>query len=48
MTLIARLGEIPPGKSKKFLLEGYNDTDRTLRGREPRSGRVKGAVPEAE
>jgi predicted acylesterase/phospholipase RssA len=35
-----------PGKSKKFLLEGYRDTDRALRGREPRSGRVKGAMPE--
>lgn len=34
-----------PGKSKKFLLEGYNDTDRALRGREPRSGRVKGKIP---
>jgi predicted acylesterase/phospholipase RssA len=34
-----------PGKSKKFLLEGYRDTDRALRGREPRSGRVKGAQP---
>jgi predicted acylesterase/phospholipase RssA len=32
-----------PGKSKKFLLEGYRDTDRALRAREPRSGRVKGA-----
>ena len=37
-----------PGKSKKFLLEGYRDTDRALRGREPRTGRVKGAMPEAE
>ena len=35
-----------PGKSKKLLLEGYRDTDRALRGREPRSGRVKGAMPE--
>ena len=34
-----------PGKSKKFLLEGYRDTDRALRGREPRTGRVKGASP---
>jgi predicted acylesterase/phospholipase RssA len=34
-----------PGKSKKFLLEGYRDTDRALRGREPRSGRVKGSTP---
>jgi NTE family protein len=32
-----------PGKSRKFLLEGYRDTDRALRHREPRSGRVKGA-----
>ena len=37
-----------PSKSKRFLLEGYRDTDRTLRLREPRSGRVKGAVPEPE
>ena len=35
-----------PGKSKKFLLEGYRDTDLALRGREPRTGRVKGAIPE--
>jgi NTE family protein len=35
-----------PGKSKKFLLEGYNDTDRALRGREPKSGRIKGATPD--
>ncbi len=35
-----------PGKSKRFLLEGYRDTDRALRSREPpRSGRVKGAEP---
>jgi predicted acylesterase/phospholipase RssA len=34
-----------PGKSKKFLLEGYRDTDRALRGREPRTGRVKGSTP---
>jgi predicted acylesterase/phospholipase RssA len=34
-----------PGKSKRFLLEGYRDTDRALRGREPRSGRVKGSAP---
>jgi NTE family protein len=34
-----------PGKSKKFLLEGYRDTDRALRGREPRTGRIKGAGP---
>ena len=34
-----------PGKSKRFLLEGYRDTDRVLRTREPRSGRVKGAQP---
>jgi predicted acylesterase/phospholipase RssA len=34
-----------PGKSKRFLLEGYRDTDRALRSREPRSGRVKGAQP---
>jgi NTE family protein len=37
-----------PGKSKRFLLEGYNDTDRALRGREPRTGRIKGATPEPE
>jgi NTE family protein len=35
-----------PGKSKRFLLEGYRDTDRALREREPRSGRIKGAVPD--
>jgi predicted acylesterase/phospholipase RssA len=34
-----------PAKSKRFLLEGYRDTDRALRSREPRSGRVKGAKP---
>lgn len=34
-----------PGKSKRFLLEGYRDTDRALRQREPRTGRVKGAQP---
>jgi NTE family protein len=34
-----------PGKSKKFLLEGYRDTDHALRGREPRTGRIKGAEP---
>jgi predicted acylesterase/phospholipase RssA len=34
-----------PGKSKRFLLEGYRDTDRALRMREPRTGRVKGAQP---
>ena len=34
-----------PTKSKRFLLEGYRDTDRALRSREPRSGRVKGAQP---
>jgi predicted acylesterase/phospholipase RssA len=34
-----------PGKSKRFLLEGYRDADRALRTREPRSGRVKGAHP---
>jgi NTE family protein len=34
-----------PSKSKKFLLEGYRDTDHALRRREPRSGRVKGAQP---
>jgi predicted acylesterase/phospholipase RssA len=34
-----------PSKSKKFLNEGYRDTDRALRRREPRSGRVKGAQP---
>jgi NTE family protein len=34
-----------PGKSKRFLLEGYRDTDRALRSREPRSGRIKGAQP---
>ena len=35
-----------PGKSKKLLLQGYRDTDRALKGREPRSGRVKGAIPD--
>jgi predicted acylesterase/phospholipase RssA len=34
-----------PAKSKRFLLEGYRDTDRALRGREPRTGRVKGSTP---
>src|SRR5215213_4818074 len=34
-----------PGKSRRFLLEGYRDTDRALRSREPRTGRVKGARP---
>jgi predicted acylesterase/phospholipase RssA len=34
-----------PGKSKRFLLEGYRDTDRALRSRVPRTGRVKGAQP---
>jgi predicted acylesterase/phospholipase RssA len=34
-----------PSKSKRFLLEGYRDTDRALRAREPRTGRVKGAQP---
>jgi predicted acylesterase/phospholipase RssA len=34
-----------PGKSKRFLLEGYRDTDHALRGREPRTGRIKGAGP---
>jgi predicted acylesterase/phospholipase RssA len=34
-----------PGKSKRFLMEGYRDTDRALRSREPRTGRVKGAQP---
>jgi predicted acylesterase/phospholipase RssA len=34
-----------PGKSKKFLLEGYRDADRALRGREPRTGRIKGSQP---
>jgi NTE family protein len=34
-----------PGKSKKLLLEGYRDTDHALRGREPRTGRIKGAQP---
>ena len=35
-----------PGKSKKLLLQGYRDTDRALKGREPRTGRVKGAIPD--
>lgn len=34
-----------PSKSRKFLLEGYRDTDRAIRGQEPRSGRIKGATP---
>jgi predicted acylesterase/phospholipase RssA len=34
-----------PGKSRKFLLEGYRDTERVLHGERPRSGRVKGKVP---
>ena len=37
-----------PGKSRKLLLQGYRDTDRALKGREPRTGRVKGAIPDGE
>ena len=37
-----------PGKSKKLLLQGYRDTDRAIKGREPRSGRVKGATPDGD
>jgi predicted acylesterase/phospholipase RssA len=35
-----------PGKSKKLLWQGYRDTESVLQGAEPRSGRVKGRVPE--
>jgi predicted acylesterase/phospholipase RssA len=34
-----------PAKSKRFLWEGYRDTERVLHGEKPRSGRVKGKVP---
>jgi predicted acylesterase/phospholipase RssA len=34
-----------PAKSKKFLWQGYRDTERVLRGGRPRTGRVKGKVP---
>ncbi|MEX2195458.1 MAG: patatin-like phospholipase family protein [Thermoleophilaceae bacterium] len=34
-----------PGKSRKLLLQGYRDTELALHGQEPRSGRVKGAMP---
>jgi predicted acylesterase/phospholipase RssA len=34
-----------PGKSKKFLWQGYRDTEQALRREEPRTGRVKGKVP---
>ena len=37
-----------PGKSKKLLLQGYRDTDHALKGREPRSGRVKGTIPDGD
>jgi predicted acylesterase/phospholipase RssA len=36
-----------PGKSRKLLWQGYRDTEEILLGAEPRSGRVKGKVPEA-
>jgi NTE family protein len=35
-----------PGKSRKLLWQGYRDTERVLREGTPRSGRVKGKVPE--
>jgi predicted acylesterase/phospholipase RssA len=35
-----------PGKSKRLLWDGYRDTEQILHGEEPRSGRVKGVVPE--
>lgn len=35
-----------PGKSKKLLWQGYRDTDKVLSGAPPRTGRVKGKVPE--
>ena len=34
-----------PRKSRRFLWQGYRDTDEVLAGGEPRSGRVKGKVP---
>jgi hypothetical protein len=34
-----------PGKSKKFLLQGYRDAQQALHGGQPRTGRVKGSVP---
>jgi predicted acylesterase/phospholipase RssA len=34
-----------PSKSRKFLWQGYRDTEDVLVGSEPRSGRVKGKVP---
>jgi predicted acylesterase/phospholipase RssA len=37
-----------PGKSKKLLWQGYRDTDRILSGAPPRTGRVKGKVPQPE
>lgn len=37
-----------PGKSKRLLWQGYRDTDRALAGAEPRTGRVKGSIPEAK
>ena len=36
-----------PAKSKKLLWQGYRDTDKVLSGAPPRTGRVKGKVPEA-
>jgi NTE family protein len=35
-----------PGKSRKLLWQGYRDTERALHAEKPRSGRVKGKVPE--
>jgi predicted acylesterase/phospholipase RssA len=35
-----------PGKSRKLLWQGYRDTERVLHSKEPRTGRVKGKVPE--
>jgi len=34
-----------PAKSRKFLWEGYRDTEKALREGKPRSGRIKGKVP---
>ena len=35
-----------PGKSRKLLWQGYRDTEQALRHEEPRTGRIKGKVPD--
>ncbi|MDQ3823942.1 MAG: acetyl-CoA carboxylase biotin carboxylase subunit [Actinomycetota bacterium] len=35
-----------PSKSKKLLWQGYRDTEEAIHGRQPKTGRVKGKVPE--